>query len=80
MSRKTVLIIPIVMLVLSACAQTNDQECRSYGARPGTDAYVQCMSSLANRDAIDDANMQAGIRSLSKPTYHPTVCVAGTVC
>jgi hypothetical protein len=56
-------------LMLTGCASqqqiaqknvaTDDNQCRSYGAAPGSDAYVGCRSQAAaarkNAEAIEDA-------------------------
>ncbi len=34
------------LFVSSAFAQSDDAVCQSYGARPGTDVYVQCRMQL----------------------------------
>jgi hypothetical protein len=59
----------LVLLSLAGCAnhgpprdfaaEADDAQCRSYGARPGTDAYIGCRTNLAaakrQADAVDDA-------------------------
>jgi hypothetical protein len=52
-------LLPLI-LTLAACATaeqraaTDDKTCQSYGAKPGTDAYVQCrMFQQARRDQAD---------------------------
>jgi hypothetical protein len=60
MTRVTVLL--TIPLLLAGCATAeqraakDDATCKSYGAQPGTDAYVQCrMVQQARRDAKPDA-------------------------
>jgi hypothetical protein len=40
-------------------AEADDAQCRSYGARPGTDAYIACRTNIAaarrQAEAVDDA-------------------------
>ena len=76
-------------LCLSACAshfqRTDDQTCRSYGAEPGTQVYVQCrMLREAQRQAVissmaDDikaagaafARPSPSPEPMMSPFYHP---------
>jgi hypothetical protein len=51
-------------------AANDDEICRSYGAKPGTDVYVQCrMSQQQNRDAA--ASAQAAAASVVTPAPIP---------
>ena len=50
----------LTVVALTGCA-TNDDECRSFGAVPGTDAYVNCMTGLAQRDATNSASISASV-------------------
>lgn len=67
----------------AAEAQSRAQEghrCESFGAKPGTDAYVQCMVSLSQSDAKARQDAQdkredrrrAIIRALLTPAPHTT--------
>jgi hypothetical protein len=83
MTRVTVLL--TIPLLLAGCATAeqraakDDATCKSYGAQPGTDAYVQCrMVQQARRDAKPDAGdaMMAAGRALqgidnSQPAMAP---------
>jgi hypothetical protein len=42
-----------------AVAANEDSECRSYGAEPGSPAYVQCRMNFSNQRAQNDANTRA---------------------
>jgi hypothetical protein len=45
-------------------AVKDDEICKSYGARPGTDIYIQCrMQQVQQRDATDNAAMIAAAAS-----------------
>jgi hypothetical protein len=43
-------------------ATKDDETCRSYGAKPGTDIYIQCrMTQQQSRDAADNAAAAAPV-------------------
>jgi hypothetical protein len=43
-------------------AAKDDETCKSYGARPGTDIYIQCrMAQVQRRDAADNAAAAAPV-------------------
>ncbi len=46
-------------------AQQDDVKCQSYGAKPGTPAYVQC------RTQLDAAKTQADATIAAAPVYVP---------
>lgn len=59
-----ILAVFIGFLALSGCAQYQqeqaelrdageDNQCQSYGAKPGTDAYIQCRMNLSNQQAAN---------------------------
>lgn len=51
-------------------AANDDAQCQSYGAKPGTDAYIQCRVSLSEQHAqADQARKQRAIQALQN--YHP---------
>ena len=52
----------IGLLLLTGCV-TNEEQCQKWGAEPGTDAYVNCMATLAQRDAVNDAALSASINA-----------------
>ncbi|MGJ4896584.1 MULTISPECIES: hypothetical protein [unclassified Bradyrhizobium] len=69
-----------------ACAEIaakDDQDCRSYGAQPGTDAYVQCRATRASAHETADAVQAAApppsspppIPEASYPSRPPVHCV-----
>ena len=67
--RKAIFII-LVTGALGACstaetrAQADDQTCRSYGANPGSDAYINCRSQLTvQRRQASDAALDRAIAS-----------------
>ena len=53
--------------VRDSVAEADDAQCRSYGAKPGTDAYILCRTNRAaakrQADAIDDAATEQAIQS-----------------
>jgi hypothetical protein len=59
----------------------DDQTCQSYGAKPGTDIYIQCrMNRQQNRDAADNAAVSSPVivnnvstPSPSYPTLQPII-------
>jgi len=79
------LIVLVVALSLAGCmtreeriaAQNakDDQKCLGYGARPGTDAYVNCRAQLdaarTNAEAIDDAAITVRSAPQPVPAYNP---------
>lgn len=69
-----------IALALTACSQSpvelaaaRDAECQSYGAKPGSDAYVECRARLAQAATQADATRRAAIvQSLAdKPKPEP---------
>jgi hypothetical protein len=50
-------------LILAACT-TNDEQCQKWGAEPGTPTYVNCMATLAQKDAADNAAAQASLAAM----------------
>ena len=50
------------LLMLTGCV-TNDEQCQRWGAEPGTSTYVQCMATLSQRDAANNAAGQAAASS-----------------
>lgn len=44
-------------------AQADDVKCRSYGAQPGTDAYVNCRSQAATARSIENSSGGMCVRS-----------------
>ncbi len=42
-------------------AAKDDQECRSYGAQPGSPAYVQCRATRASAHEAADAALVAAV-------------------
>lgn len=46
-------------------AAKNDAQCQSYGAKPGSDAYVQCRVALANQQRqANEARRQRALQIL----------------
>jgi outer membrane biogenesis lipoprotein LolB len=43
----------------AAIAANEDAQCRSYGAQPGSPAYIQCRMNFSNQRAQVDANDRA---------------------
>jgi outer membrane biogenesis lipoprotein LolB len=43
----------------AAIAANEDTQCRSYGAQPGSPAYIQCRMNFSNQRAQVDANDRA---------------------
>ena len=55
---RTVGLLALLLLAvpLVGCQTLDDQTCRGYGAKPGTDIYIQCrMQRQQSRDAADNA-------------------------
>jgi hypothetical protein len=51
-------------------AASDDTQCQSYGAKPGTDPYIQCRVSLSQQHAqTDQARKQRAIQALQN--YQP---------
>jgi hypothetical protein len=47
----------------------HDAKCQSYGAKPGTDAYVNCRVQLAEQQAQSDRELMAiGAGAMNMPT------------
>lgn len=66
----------IVVMVLGGCGsyvERADATCRSYGAQPGSDAYVNCRVALDNQRAARSAALiKAGaIIAASQPAPPP---------
>lgn len=64
----------------------DDQKCQSYGARPGTDAYVNCRAQLDSArttaiaiDSAAPAQTNVVVQSSSLPTPMPST-VPGQRC
>jgi hypothetical protein len=59
-------------------AVKDDETCKSYGAKPGSDIYIQCRMSLQqNRDAGDNA-IAAAAASAPVVTNNQLVSTAGS--
>lgn len=63
---RTILLMAPVIMALSACQQTgpdlaaaHDGECQSWGAKPGSESYVQCRAQLAQQEHQRRAAMAA---------------------
>ncbi len=59
-------------------AAKDDETCRSYSAKPGTDIYVQCrMSQQQSRDAAENAPgpvvVNNNINTSPQPPLYPTL-------
>jgi hypothetical protein len=54
-------------------AASDDAECRSYGAQPGTEAYFQCRMAKDQQRQQNDAALAAAIlaRPQPQPYYLP---------
>lgn len=46
---------------LAANNAKDDQQCLSYGAKPGTDAYVNCRTQLESARRQANASVEAGM-------------------
>jgi hypothetical protein len=70
----------------------DDAQCQSYGAKPGSDAYVQCRVALANQQGqANDARRQRALRMLMNqqgqqpymlqpvPARQQTNCISNSV-
>lgn len=42
-----------------AVQQNDDAQCQSYGAQPGTPAYINCRTQLASQRSAEDAQKRA---------------------
>ncbi len=79
-----ILIVLAASISLAGCAEyqaeqaaqiaaSDDAQCASYGARPGTDAYIQCRMNLDNqRQANRRAVVGAYLEAQRQNTYQPT--------
>lgn len=71
-----------LLLLVAGCqtseelATADDQQCRSYGAAPGSDAYIQCRMTIANQREADRRAYSRAIvaAQLSRPTPQPRQC------
>jgi hypothetical protein len=60
-------------------AAKDDEICRSYGAKPGSDVYVQCrVAQTQRRDAADNAAASApvivnNVNTTPQPPLYPTI-------
>jgi hypothetical protein len=59
-------------------AAKDDETCRSYGAKPGTDIYIQCrMTQQQSRDAADAAPgpvvVNNNVNTTPQPPLYPTI-------
>jgi hypothetical protein len=61
--------------VRAELAAKDDQECRSYGAQPGSPAYVQCRATRASAhetaDAMEAAAPRPGPAPIPQASYPP---------
>jgi hypothetical protein len=60
--------------------RADDQRCQQYGARRGTQAYIQCRTDLDRNRAIETANRRPvvvqtiGVGPVYRPVYGPGFC------
>src|SRR5688572_29348513 len=64
----------------SQWASTDDQTCQGYGAKPGSDIYVQCRMSIQDQrraaaDQMGAALMGIGGAMMAGSYYRPRTCV-----
>jgi hypothetical protein len=81
---KTLVLSTCVLVLLTACSprQTPRESCASYGLKPGTDAYAQCVGAETRndknnrREAMRDWNAANARRGGSVGNY----CPIGLTC
>jgi hypothetical protein len=64
--RQFMVIAPLLALVtcgpsVAELAAADDAKCQSYGARPGSDAYVQCRLTMDTQRATDRSLRRAAV-------------------
>lgn len=65
---------------LEEVTAAHDQQCRSYGAQPGSDAYIQCRMMLSNQIAQANAQRRAALVGMGTAMMATPAPASPVVC